>query len=203
MPSMFQRTLLYLGLAPEEEYDDLDVDRDVEAERRSGYGSDDRRPVVEQGSQVRPMPVQPEPAPAQGVSSDIEQGAVRTIGRDEAAAAGAKVTPITAGTGGGSGSPSVRTFPVSNSKPHIVAPQQFNEAQSLADRFKSDQAVILNLQEVERDLRRRLIDFASGLSYGLGGRMERVADGVYLLTPANVEVSQEERQRLSERGLHH
>ena len=92
---------------------------------------------------------------------------------------------------------------MSNSKPYIVAPQQFNEAQSLADRFKADQAVILNLQEVERDLRRRLIDFASGLSYGLGGRMERVADGVYLLTPANVEVSQEERQRLSERGLHH
>ena len=59
----------------------------------------------------------------------------------------------------------------------------------------------MNLQDVDRDLRRRLIDFASGLSYGLQGRMDRVADGVYLLSPANVEVSDDERRRLQERGL--
>ena len=203
MPSLFQRTLLYLGLAPEEEYDDLDVESDVEAERRPAYGAPGRQAAAQTpAAAVRPVAAEPEPV-HQTSAPDIEQGAVRTIGRDEAAAAGAKVSPLPSAGGAHTGTPSVRTFPVSNSKPYIVAPQQFNEAQSLADRFKADQAVILNLQEVERDRRRRLIDFASGLSYGLGGRMERVADGVYLLTPANVEVSQEERQRLSERGLHH
>lgn len=202
MPSLFQRTLLYLGLAPEEEYDDLDVESDVEAERRPAYGAPSRPAAAQAPAAGRPAAVEPEPV-HQPSTPDIEQGAVRTIGRDEAAAAGAKVSQLPSAGGSHTGTPSVRTFPVSNSKPYIVAPQQFNEAQSLADRFKANQAVILNLQEVERDLRRRLIDFASGLSYGLGGRMERVADGVYLLTPANVEVSQEERQRLSERGLHH
>jgi cell division inhibitor SepF len=60
----------------------------------------------------------------------------------------------------------------------------------------------MNLQGVPRDLSRRLIDFASGLCYGIGGQMEKVANSVYLLTPSNVEVSAEERRRLHERGLH-
>ena len=97
---------------------------------------------------------------------------------------------------------SVRTIPVTHAKPHVVAPKSFNDAQTVADRLRGDQPVIMNLQDVDRELRRRLIDFASGLSYGLSGRMDRVADGVYLLSPANVEVSDDERRRLQERGLH-
>ena len=60
--------------------------------------------------------------------------------------------------------------------------------------------VIVNLQNVDRDLSRRIIDFASGLCYGIGGQMERVAHQVFLLTPSNVEVSAEERRRLQEHG---
>jgi cell division inhibitor SepF len=60
--------------------------------------------------------------------------------------------------------------------------------------------VIVNLQGVERDLMRRIIDFSSGLCYGLSGQMERVANHVYLLTPSDVEVSVEERRRWRERG---
>jgi cell division inhibitor SepF len=60
----------------------------------------------------------------------------------------------------------------------------------------------MHRQGVPRDLSRRLIDFASGLCYGIGGQMEKVANSVYLLTPSNVEVSAEERRRLHERGLH-
>ena len=60
--------------------------------------------------------------------------------------------------------------------------------------------VILNLQSSDQDLSKRLIDFASGLTYALDGGMQRVADKVFLLTPRNVEVSAEERARLLERG---
>ena len=95
-----------------------------------------------------------------------------------------------------------RAIPVSSAKPHVVLPASFNQAQEVGDRFKSNQPVIVNLQAVDRDLARRLIDFASGLCYGIGGQMERVAKDVYLLTPADVEVSDDERRRLSERGLH-
>jgi cell division inhibitor SepF len=85
-----------------------------------------------------------------------------------------------------------------NAKPSVVVPVSFNEAQEVADKFKGSQPVIVNLQSADRDLARRLIDFASGLCYGLGGQMEKVANQVYLLTPSNVEVSAEERRRLQE-----
>ena len=82
-------------------------------------------------------------------------------------------------------------------KPKVVIPGSFNDAQTVADHFKASTPVIVNMQNAERDLARRLIDFSSGLCYGLGGQMERVADSVYLLTPTDVEVSDEERQRFT------
>src|ERR687890_800251 len=67
--------------------------------------------------------------------------------------------------------------------------------------FKDDVPVILNLQGTDTDLSKRLIDFASGLTYALDGGMQRIADKVFLLTPRNVEVSAEERARLIEKGF--
>ena len=83
---------------------------------------------------------------------------------------------------------------------HLVVPRSFNDAQQIADKFKDAIPVILNLQSSDQDLSKRLIDFASGLTYALDGGMQRVADKVFLLTPRNVEVSAEERARLLERG---
>jgi cell division inhibitor SepF len=86
-------------------------------------------------------------------------------------------------------------------KVHLIVPKNFNDAQLIADKFKADVPVILNLQASETELSKRLIDFASGLTYALDGGMQRVADKVFLLTPKNVEVSAEERQRLMEKGF--
>src|SRR5438477_12802766 len=83
---------------------------------------------------------------------------------------------------------------------HLVIPRSLNDAQQIADKFKDAIPVILNLQSTDGDLSKRLIDFASGLTYALDGGMQRVADKVFLLTPRNVEVSAEERARLLERG---
>jgi cell division inhibitor SepF len=83
---------------------------------------------------------------------------------------------------------------------HLVVPRSFNDAQQIADKFKDGIPVILNLQSSDQELSKRLIDFASGLTYALDGGMQRVADKVFLLTPRNVEVSAEERARLLERG---
>jgi cell division inhibitor SepF len=82
---------------------------------------------------------------------------------------------------------------------HLVLPRSFNDAQQVADKFKEAIPVILNLQGADPELSKRLIDFASGLTYALDGGMQRVADKVFLLTPANVQVSAEERARLLER----
>ena len=84
---------------------------------------------------------------------------------------------------------------------HLVIPKSFNDAQQVADKFKDSIPVILNLQTSETDLSKRLIDFASGLTYALDGGMQRIADKVFLLTPHNVEVSAEERARLVEKGF--
>jgi cell division inhibitor SepF len=83
---------------------------------------------------------------------------------------------------------------------HLVVPRSFNDAQQIADKLKDGIPVIINLQSSDHDLSKRLIDFASGLTYALEGGMQRVADKVFLLTPRNVEVSAEERARMLERG---
>jgi cell division inhibitor SepF len=84
---------------------------------------------------------------------------------------------------------------------HLVIPKSFNDAQQIADKFKDSIPVILNLQSSEMDLSKRLIDFASGLTYALDGGMQRIADKVFMLTPRNVEISAEERARLIEKGF--
>ncbi len=91
--------------------------------------------------------------------------------------------------------------PQRQTKPKVVVPVRFSDAQEIGDLVKANNPVIVNLQASERDLARRMIDFCSGLTYALSGNMEKVAEQVFLLTPSNVEVSPEERQRLSERGL--
>lgn len=84
---------------------------------------------------------------------------------------------------------------------HIVEPRSFNDAQQIADKFKANIPVIMNLQLIDPDLSKRLIDFTSGLTYGLDGGMQRVAEKVFLLTPSNVEVSEAEKRKLKEKGL--
>ncbi len=88
-----------------------------------------------------------------------------------------------------------------SSRVHLVIPKSFNDAQDIADKFKDQIPVIVNLQGIDRDLSKRLVDFASGLTYALDGGMQQIADKVFLLTPRNVEVSAEERARLIEKGF--
>jgi cell division inhibitor SepF len=84
---------------------------------------------------------------------------------------------------------------------HLVTPTSFNDAQEVADRFKHSVPVILNLQTTDSELAKRLIDFASGLTYALEGGMQKIAEKTFLLTPHNVEVSAEEKARLVEKGF--
>jgi cell division inhibitor SepF len=84
---------------------------------------------------------------------------------------------------------------------HVVTPRSFNDAQQVADEFKRSKPVIINLQSTDRELSKRLIDFSSGMTYALGGGMQRISQGIFLLTPENVEVSAEEKARLLEGGF--
>lgn len=97
---------------------------------------------------------------------------------------------------------SVQAVPaVPGSKPQLVAPRSFNDAQEVADRFRGGAPVILNLQETDAELGRRLIDFCSGLCYGLRGQMQRVGDRVFLVTPADVQLSADDHRLMRDSGL--
>ncbi len=189
---MWRKTMLWLGLAPDEEYDDYDAGYEDEPVPASDRGSQGRR--LASGASSPPYP--DEPSAIGAVRPISPRGDAR--GGEGSSAIGQTISP----SGASRLRPQVvRAVTVTpNAKPHVVVPTSFNEAQELADKIKGNQPVIMNLQGADRALARRLIDFASGLCYGLGGQMEKVANQVYLLTPSNVEVSPEERRRLQERG---
>lgn len=147
-------------------------------------------------------------------SSNAEPGpTVRRLGRSERSSAfGASLGDLFGREGsdrdrslvaGGSGS-HLRPVPdsqIPQTRVSVIEPSSFNDAQALADRFKRQQPVILNLQNADGELSRRMVDFCAGLTYGLDGQIQTVANRVFLLTPRNVEVSAEERKRLAERAF--
>lgn len=184
--SIWKKTLLYLGLGPDDEYAETAAAPypDAAGGQQVGGQQQSHQPPPDAGGQL--AAVQPS---AMGSATTVHpQAAQPTIQPTN-------VRPQPAQER------SVRPRPASaRAKPHVVSPHAFNDAQEVADRFKAKQPVIVNLQDVDRDLSRRIIDFSSGMCYGLGGQMERVANHVYLLTPDDVEVSPEDRQRLAEGG---
>jgi cell division inhibitor SepF len=174
----WHRTLVYFGLAedresyPEEDYDEPSP-REAEAELEDRYRE---RPNVRRLSSRRRRD-EIDDIFADEPPSERRTGVLRPVG----------------GSRGPNGRGEVRV--------HLVIPKSFNDAQDVADKFKDSIPVIINLQGSEADLSKRLIDFASGLTYALDGGMQRIADKVFLLTPRNVEVSAEERARLIEKGF--
>jgi cell division inhibitor SepF len=193
MASMWRKAMLYLGLGPDDEYEDDGLPDEAAPPVAAREPAVSRAPAT-RAPASRPRPASPSrpSVQAQAPAPEPEPSAVRTLAPQ---APPEPVAPKPRAV--------VRPVPASASaKPHVVTPTSFNHAQEVADKFKANQPVILNLQGADRDLARRLIDFSSGLCYGLGGHMEKVAHQVYLLTPTNVEVSPDERRRLQERGLH-
>lgn len=95
----------------------------------------------------------------------------------------------------------LQPVPESQARVHVVEPKGFNDAEQIGSRFKNDVPVIVNLQNIDSELAKRLIDFVSGLTYGLDGGIQRVAEKVFLLTPSNVEVSAEDRKWMREKGF--
>jgi cell division inhibitor SepF len=167
MAGVWRKTMKYLGLVEEDEFDEADersmtsAVEDVEPRHRANAGGLSRRSRRAENSAVPPV-------------ADSADSLIRTIPRSR---------------------PSAGTI-------HRAEPKRFNEARELGERFKDGVPVIMNLQQTEDSIARRLVDFASGLVFAHDGKIELVANRVYLLTPADVEVSAEERERLREGGFY-
>jgi cell division inhibitor SepF len=154
MPGIWRKTLVYLGLVEEDEYDEYAYDElemeEAQTRRRSRHGGGADTHQAPRDAVVRAMPATGTAAP----------------------------------------------------RFHLVHPNSFNDAQEVGDKFREGHSVLMNLQAVDSELARRLVDFASGLAYGLAGSMQPVAEKVFLITPPGVQVSAEERRRLlEERGF--
>lgn len=164
MAGLWRKTMKYLGLVEEDEFDAMDTG--------------------------------PEVVDRVAARSRVEQTPLRRFGRQDTAAGPAPTeTPEAI----------IRTIPraqPSTGAIHRAEPKRFNEARELGERFKDGVPVIMNLQGTEDSIARRLVDFASGLVFAQDGKIELVATRVYLLTPADVEVSAEERERLREGGFY-
>ncbi len=170
----WHRALVYFGLADDPEYRYEDEEDPYEPATVSEDAPPPRR-ARSSGSNVRRLR-RDEPSEIDDIFSD-----------DDAPAPRRQLRPVSNGG--------------DNVQVHFVTPRNFNDAQEIADKFKRSVPVILNLQSASTDLSKRLIDFGSGLTYALDGGMQRIADKTFLLTPANVEVSAEEKARLVEKGF--
>jgi len=80
-------------------------------------------------------------------------------------------------------------------------PRTYNEARTIGEHFREGTPVIMNLTEMVDSDAKRLVDFAAGLIFGLRGSIERVTNKVFLLSPANIEVTAEDKARIAERGF--
>jgi cell division inhibitor SepF len=200
MASMWRQAKMYLGLGPDEDYDDF-TSGSPGAPPQAAAPQPMAHPPTGQNPIVRPVGA----SDPSGTAAAAHSASVRTIPAasppPQAVAPLPQTAPSARPVTHASGSV-VRTIPASSmrAKPEVVAPRNFNDAQKVADNFKANNAVIVNLQAVDGDLSRRIIDFSAGLCYGLGGQMEKVTQAVYMLTPDDVEVSAEDRRDL-EQGL--
>jgi cell division inhibitor SepF len=177
--SVFRTAMVWLGLVDDDQYDAQD----------DQYYLDEEYDDVGAAAPA-PTPARVAPARAAQPESPVTVFRGRNSRDDEDAPAPA------------ARSSAVKAIPMPTTRVHVMDPRGFNDAQEVGDRLKNGQPVILNLQGVDRDLQRRLIDFSSGLAYALSGTMSKAADQVFLLTPSNVEVSDEEKERLQARGLY-
>jgi len=96
----------------------------------------------------------------------------------------------------------VRTVSDHDLETHIITARSYADAQLLADHIRANSPVVLDLRKVEPAMVRRLVDFASGLTYALGGSMRKIGQGVILVTPANINVGRDERRRLQSLGYY-
>ncbi len=177
----WHKALVYFGLAEDHDYGP-EYEEDFEPETGSEEVFEGRRERDQ--SSVRRLPTS-----RRARRDEIDD----IFADDEPIAASRTRTLRPVDNGGSEGSSDIQV--------HLVIPRNFNDAQQVADQFKRQVPVILNLQTADHELSKRMIDFCSGLTYALDGGMQRIAEKMFLLTPRNVDVSAEEKARLIDKGF--
>ncbi len=201
--SVVRNIKVYLGLAPDDEYSDLEYgypeDFDEYEDERparpvpSGRNGDDDVALGD----IRPMPghVRQEARPSrQEPRQSRPESRARPAGDGRRASSEHRSTePATVTVR----RPEPEVKPPEEVPPRVRRPKRFADAKSLADDFRRPAPVVMDVTDLDRELSRRLIDFASGLCYGLEGRMEKLSPSSFLLVPDGMTISDPDRERLT------
>jgi len=173
MASAMRKMGVYLGLVEEDDraYDDIE-DYD-----------DDREP-----------PRAPERAPIRSVDRVNDRPVAAAAQREPA-----ETRPVH--RSGGATAATAVGEPQTAYRITTLHPRTYNEARTIGEHFREGVPVIMNLTEMNDSDAKRLVDFAAGLSFGLRGSIERVTNKVFLLSPANVEVTAEDKAKIAENGF--
>ena len=83
----------------------------------------------------------------------------------------------------------------------IIKPEDFDEATVISDNLKSRKIIVVNTTALEPRTGQRLLDFVGGVCYALGGDLQQVEKGVYIISPSNIEVNNELKNELSSKGI--
>lgn len=186
MASVFQKSLVFLGLVDEEQLTDDEIDggpRHVESSGRperatvsrpQSRTAGGRQAAITAPGEVRGRRVEPPPSARRMEAMPSE--------RNELAA--------------------VRKMSGSESLTQVVEVTDFDDAKVLADRIRDRDPVVLDLRNTTPEMVRRVIDFATGLTYALDGSMRKIGDGIILISPPRVSIGRDEKRRLAGLGLY-
>lgn len=177
MANPLKKTMVYLGLADEELYED---------EQPQQAPAQTRQPAAAAPAATSAPTATPD-APAAAAHPVATPAAAPVEPKTHTHQRGAQVTPLRR-----SHTTAQKATPVQEMNEILtVHPREYKDAQSIAESFRDGIPVIINLSQMTESDARRMIDFASGLSLGLYGKIERVTNKVFLLSPAHVAVSGE------------
>ncbi|MDB1089859.1 cell division protein SepF [Streptomyces sp. ACA25] len=203
MAGAMRKMAVYLGLVEDDGYDRQgygpDDEFEPEPEPERGRRQPDREPPsrspVEEPVRAAqpPAPREAEPAPAALLTESRRSGRI------------APVSSITSERQSlEKSAPVIMPKVVSEREPYRITtlhPRTYNEARTIGEHFREGTPVIMNLTEMDDTDAKRLVDFAAGLVFGLHGSIERVTQKVFLLSPANVDVTAEDKARIAESGF--
>ncbi len=204
MASLWQKTLFYLGLVDEDDTDlpVAEPDASVRQSRVRTVDPPGSRASRSQSSSVRDPEAPQTRPPTSVVGRRVEpptRQRRRISANPEHAEAGVLITGEATSV-----EPEMTDYsePERSETTEIIAARSFTDAQQLADHIRSGRPVVLDLRGTEPAMVRRLVDFATGLTYALDGRMAKIAQGVILVTPYGRTLSGDEQDRLAGLGLY-
>lgn len=81
----------------------------------------------------------------------------------------------------------------------LIEPLSFDEVQSIVDQLKNHKSVIVNVETLDKEIAKRMVDFLSGATYALGGNMQKVSSGIFIFAPSNIEITGSMRDEINDK----